>query len=516
MDMATLAMSSSKRERAAAGDEMAGGRWRAPLLLLTPLVLLMVASFFFVETDPDYWWHLRTGRLIVETRAVPHTDSYSFTARGQPWVTQEWLTEVLLYTVQRVAGYAGNVALFGVIGAGAALLVYATCRRRGLGEPAAALLMCWSFALGFRLANVRPQLITALLLAASAYLLTRYRQGARWALWPFPPLLLLWVNLHGGFIIGLGLLGLTLAGETIAKLRRRDHAPLTPLLAVTLASSAATLLNPGGPATLLYPLTYASGTNASSRYVLEWQSPNFHDRGMLVFAFSLALGLALGIAARPLGPTDLLWALTFALLGLQSTRHVPLYGIIVTPLLGARLLAVAPGLGRPLARWRRPGSLAITWALIPLIVLAGAKATAEGQPLQWGREPSPAGYPVAAADYLAGHELAGNLFNQYRWGGYLIYRLYPRYPVYVDGRADPFSDRVIDDYRAITRLDPGWQALLGRYGVALAVIENESPLAGAPRADPTWRELARGDVDALFARATAAVPPAHTLNQRAP
>lgn len=476
----------------------------------------MFASFFFVATDPDYWWHERTGRLIVETGVVPHHDAYSYTARGRPWVTQEWLTEVILFTVQRGAGYAGNVALFGAIGVGTALLVYATCRARGLGEPAAALLMFWSFGLSFRLANVRPQLLTAFLLALTAYLLTRYRQGARRSLWPFPLLFVLWVNLHGGFVIGLGMLGLTVAGETIAKLRRRDHAPLGPLLATTLVSGAATLLNPGGLATLLYPFSYASGANPSSRFVAEWQSPDFHDRSMLLFAFSLILALALGIAARPLGPTELLWAISFALLGLQSTRHVPLYGVVVTPLLGARLLAIAPGLGRALAGWRRPGSIAVAWLLVPLIALAGTEAWAQGQRLQLGREPGAAGYPQRSADYLAAHQLEGNLFNEYHWGGYLIYRLYPRYPVFVDGRADPFPDRVLDDYRAIARLQPGWQALLASYGVTVAVVDRTGPLAGALRADPGWRELARGDIDSLFARQGLAGQAGPAMNLLAP
>src|SRR5207248_6583150 len=113
-----------------------------------------------------------TGQEIVETGMLPRVDRYSFTVADTPWVTHEWLTEVLFYLVQQRFGYAGDVALFGLIGALTALTVYATCRLRGLGEPAAAILMLWATAMGMVMANVRPQMLTNLLLAVSVLLLT--------------------------------------------------------------------------------------------------------------------------------------------------------------------------------------------------------------------------------------------------------------------------------------------------------------------------------------------------------
>jgi hypothetical protein len=148
----------------------------------------MVARSFIFVTDPDYWWHVRTGQLIVETGALPRVDGFSYTVAGQAWVTHEWLTQVAFFLIERQFGYAGNVALFALLGGCAALAVYATCRLRGLGEPVAAMLMLATWASWTSLANVRPQVVTALLVAILALLLTLNRQGHQRALWPIPPL----------------------------------------------------------------------------------------------------------------------------------------------------------------------------------------------------------------------------------------------------------------------------------------------------------------------------------------
>src|SRR5437763_2678888 len=229
--------------------------------------------------------------------------------------------------------------------------------------------MLWAAAMAMGSANVRPQVVTPFLLAACALLLTLYKQGHARALWPLPPLLALWVNLHGGDVIGLVLLGLTVPGEALARALGRPAAPLRPLLAVTALAAAATLLSPHGLEALRYPFSYVGSDNAMMRYIVEWQSPDFHRPELLIFAASLLLAIVLGVGRRPLGPTEALWALLLALMGLQSVRHIALYGIVVTPLLGARLRAEIPALGRSLALWRRPRLLAITWPLVALCML---------------------------------------------------------------------------------------------------------------------------------------------------
>src|SRR5439155_9436770 len=143
--------------------------------------------------------------------------------------------------------------------------------------------------------------------------------------------------LHGGYAIGLGLLGLTVVGEGLARALGRPAAPLRPLVAITALSGAATLVSPHGLEGLRYPFSYLGSENAMMQYITEWQSPNFHLAYLLVFAASLLLGLMVGIWRRPLGPSEALWAVALGLMGLQSVRHIALYAVVATPLLGARL-----------------------------------------------------------------------------------------------------------------------------------------------------------------------------------
>jgi hypothetical protein len=361
-------------------------------------------------------------------------------------------------------------------------------------------------------------MLTGLFLAFAAYLLTRYRQGARRALWPLPPLMALWVNLHGGYIIGLALIGLTLLGALLEAFRRfplraptryrgypaalrASLGPLRPLLLVTVLATAATLLSPHGFEALTYPFTtYAGTANASQRYVYEWQSPDFHQPLLLVFAASLLFAVALGVTGRPLDPTALLWMLGFAFLALQSMRNIALYAIIATPLLAARLSAEIPAFARSVAAWRRPALLALGWPPVLLIVLAVLLLPDKRKDLQLGRAPNAAGYPTGAVALLRSPDLRGNLFNEYHWGGYLIYEHYPDRPVFIDGRIDVYGDTLAERYLEAAQVRPGWRQVLDQYDIRLALVARDGPLAVALAAEPGWRSLYRGEAEQLFIR----------------
>lgn len=479
------------------------------LLIVAPFLMLIALTFWFSQTDPDYWWHVRTGQLILDTGQLPRTDPFSFTSAGTPWVTHEWLTEVIFALIARHFGYVGNVALCALLGAGTAAVVWLTARKHGLGDRAATLLMIWAFAIMLPLTNVRPQMVTMLGLALTALLLTQYRDGATRALWFLPPLLLLWVNLHGGYVIGLVLLGLTIVGETITLTRDQPLGARPrlrvpgPLIVATVAATLATLVNPHGIEALRYPFTYIGTGNASQRFIAEWQSPDFHSAAFLPLAASLLVGLLVGYASRPVRPTELLWTATLTLMALQSTRHAPLYAIVVLPLLGARLRERLPRWPQALARLRPALATALPlfgWTFL-IVGLGALLVGGTTLPLQTGAAPRAEGYPVAGAAYLRAHpELGGNLFNTYAWGGYLIDQLYPARQVFIDGRADVHGDALVTRARATERLAPDWRDALAGWDIRLVLVEKDGPLATALRDDPGWRELLAGPVERLFVR----------------
>ena len=334
-------------------------RWRASLasarvqalsFLLAPALLFIATRPLVVTTDPDYWWHVRTGQYIYETGTLPRSDIYSYTSAGQSWVTHEWLTELLFYLGSRAGGYALLAAVFAVISGLTWLAIYAACRQRGMGEVGALLLMLWGFVMAAGSVNVRPQGITTLLLALCALILTRYRQGESKPLYLLPPLFALWVNLHGGYAIGLGLIALTVAGQALELWLRRTTVSLRPLLLAAVAALAATLLNPHGLTALTYPLSYASSGNASMLYLSEWQSPDFHLPFFLIFAASLLVIMVVGLTRQPLGLVEALWAIAFAFLALRSGRNIALYAVMVTPLVVRTPAGGAAGLPPHAAR----------------------------------------------------------------------------------------------------------------------------------------------------------------------
>lgn len=478
------------------------GRRGLVALILAPLLLLVFVQPFEVLTDPDYWWHVRTGQYMYQTRSIPFADFYSYTAAGRPWVAHEWLTELLFYLVAAHVGYVGNVVLFGLLGALTALAVYAMCRQRGVGELASAVLMLWSTAMAAPALNVRPQVVTTFLVALLALLLTRYGNGHSRALWPLPLIFLLWVNLHGGYLIGLALLGLAVVGSAFPDGLRAPRPPPRSLLAVSALSGLATLLNPRGLEAWLYPFSYFGKGNASLKYVAEWQSANFHDPSTLVFASSLLLLVALGVARKPLGTVEVLWTIALTLLALQSMRNIALYAAVVLPLIGARLQHEWPAFRGSLVAWRRPFLLALICLALLVVVAATSISRLSKTTPQIGWLPNDAGYPRGAVDYLVAHDLRGNLFNVYGWGGYLIDRLYPERRVFIDGRIDVYGNSLGKQYDLVSNVGPGWQAVLDRYQVRIALVQTGTPLAAALAVDHHWRETYGDSVAELFVRST--------------
>ena len=162
-------------------------------------------------TDPDLWWHLRTGQLIVQNHEVFHADPYSYTRFGQPWVDHEWLSQVLIFGLYRLAGWGGLIVGFGAVIAAAFLVVFLRCPGRPYVAGVITLLGAFASAPSW---GVRPQMLTLLLASLLLLILERSYQRPR-LLWWTPPLMLLWVNLHAGYAVGLALMVLFLVGDAL-------------------------------------------------------------------------------------------------------------------------------------------------------------------------------------------------------------------------------------------------------------------------------------------------------------
>jgi len=533
--------------------------------LLLLVVFASIASFPLARaTDIDFWWHRRTGALIADTGTVPTTDPFSYTAAGRPWVVHEWLWDLGIYWIVAHGGYLLAVLLSAVVLTCTFAILYRLLRRLGANEIAASVFVLWAAALALPCVGVRPREFTFLFfviyvsrlidyrgVAASSPALLRgrrwpqrrepegverdrladdeaphsadlppsgpllcgitrhgggpgWRPLARYPLWLLPPLMVLWVNLHGGFVLGLGLLALYIAGEVWE--RWRAGAPLPRhLLAVGAATLIAALLNPQGPWRLLYPFGYYLATqgNPSFDIVTEFQSPSFHQPLSLLFACGILLLMLVGLRRSRPQVVEGLWAVAFTAQALVAVRQMSVAALVLAPLMVAELCERF-GWMRTLPQVRLPRRLvAVNWLLLLLLIGAGAVyATGPrvAPMLQLGREPNPGAMPVAGADYIEQHQLPDPVFNEQAWGGYLISRWYPQRKVFIDGRIDMYGTDVVSEYFQVTTARPQWSAILDRYGVRTVLAEKDSALSVLLAASGMWERVFTGKVEDVFIR----------------
>lgn len=440
--------------------------------------------------DPDFWWHLRTGQQIVATHSVPHFDSYSHTKFGAPWVAHEWLSEVLIYALYRSARYVGLIVAFAIFIASAFWLAF----RRSEGRPyIAGIATLWGAIATIPFWGIRPQMLSLLLTSVFLFLLDRFDRTERaWVLWWMPPLMAIWVNLHGGFAIGLALVAVAIGCKLLDALmdvqaRPRALAAARTLAVVMAACLFAVAINPNGYRMYRYPLETLASPSIQG-YIAEWASPNFHLPEMQAFALLLIVTfsvLALG-GKRPSMRNFLLLVVT-AFAALRSARHVPLFAIIAIPMLAAAVDSILAQRNQLL--WLRLPTTAppktalnfvIALALVLLCVLR-LRSVVNSQPLLEARES-----PVAAVEHIHQQHLPGPIFNSYEWGGYLIWTLYPDYRVFVDGRSDMYGDQFLTEFVHTYKAENDWHEVLRRFDVKTVVLPPEAPLTVALREDPEW------------------------------
>lgn len=439
-------------------------------------ILGAVAAAFFViltvvrgPVDADYWWHLATGRLILESGSVPAVDPFSFAYDG-PWVAHEWLGEVVIAALVDTVGFPATAALFGGMTAAALLLPAFVLHRRGVQVKA---LLPWMVIGTYALASyatVRPQVISWLMLAALIGLLIGIGAADRYRPWLVIPLMLAWANLHGLWVVGLGVIGIyaafTLVGRTALAPRRWTA------VGMLAGAAVASMLTPAGPAGLLYPLRYLRQDDWGTAFIAEWQSADFTDPRQFGIAL-LILGVILFGRRATSG-----WLATIAVIGLASAvlavRNAPLAVVLSLPMLA---LALDAWLGAPRevppgrASQRRFLELGVAGVLIAAMLVVLPQATS-------GSEASV--FPTAAFDRLEEVDPDARLLVDYDWGGYAIHRLSDAGgQVFIDGRSDMYPREIFEDYLAIRGADDGWEALLDRYEVEAILLPADAPLIRA-------------------------------------
>ena len=481
-------------------------------LTLRQLFFIVLFLGLFLMTlrpiaDPDFWWHLRTGQLIFQTRAIPHIDPFSFTKAGGVWITHEWLSELIIYLLFKLGGYGLLIFAFSILITGAFYFSYlrAPMKSRPYIAGFALLLGALSTAPTW---GVRPQMLSLFFASLFLYFLDHYQTSAKLKfILPLPLLTLLWVNLHAGYLIGLSLIAFFIIGGLtdllLLEFQIIKHPYPSPtlrsilILCGTLAICIlVTIINPNGIKILTYPFQTLFSPSMQ-QFIQEWFSPDFHQIIWLPFAFIILGLIGLGmVSKKSISPTNIILTLVFGYAALRSMRNIPFFAISVIPILAEQvdsMIEIRTN-GRTPSRmfhYLVPPLLAI------LVLLTGLRFFQVARSQSQTESDS---FPKAAVDWILSNRPSGNIFNSYGWGGYLIWRAYPEYKVFIDGRADVYGDSFLYDYMTIYRSEPGWEDKLKNQGVQTVIVEPNAPLANTLLASQSWKIVFEDKISVIFKR----------------
>ena len=455
-------------------------------------------------SDPDLWWHLRTGQWIMETGHIPHSDPFSFTRAGSPWISHEWLSEVAFYEIWIQSGEGGLIVFAAIVTTAGFMLLY--LRSPGKPQWAAAAVTLGALAAA-PTSGVRPQMFTFTLASLLLWLLDRGQERPRLLIW-IPFLFLLWLNLHAGFALGPVLLvayGTGLVWEVVVGDTRWQEARpyFLRILLVLIACLALVPLNPSGAQLYRYPLDVLRSA-AMRSVIIEWFPPNFHQlRYLPLFLTWLALLWALSSSqSRPKARVLVPLFLTL-IAALDAVRHIPLFVLLATPVISGafagRWSRVEASSAVPLSSAPRL-RLAFRW--IVLVLMAGFALTRWGGLIRNQARTEAELYPTQAIEFLRSRKMPSRLFVYYDWGGYAIWKLYPDYRVFVDGRADLYGDDLLHQFQEAGQLRDGWEQVLDRWGVQAVLVSPSSALAQGLLLDPRWGSEYRDSKAILFVLAS--------------
>ena len=465
---------------------------RGEALLLRLLLLLMaLAATLSPIRNYDYWWHLRTGALILDEMAVPRADPFSFTAAGSPWVDHEWLAQVLMYLGHVLLGPGALVLVKSGLVILLGLLMVRYLQREGHGPAGASVLVLLALAgASFRI-DVRPELATLLLVPLTLHLVIRARDAdSAGPLLGVVVLTAVGINLHVGVLLVPALLaagwcasllasvaarGAAANGVSAGKATAGSAAPLDRFLRrlawTTLASLLAVGANPRGFAVYAVPFQLRNLLTSLSLQNQEWIRPA-PEQFPLFFA---ALGLSAVVLLAGIRSTDPVAAPALLICGALAVLHLRNIGLF--------FLVLPYGIGRParalvdlvkttvLYRWGtqgekvRPGLIAAMVLLLssfPLF-LALPPRPSIGLGMAGDNEPS------AAVDFLQREGVGGRLFNDVRFGGYLIWRRHPAAKVFIDGRNEIYGELLRDIGQALEG-PVAWKALIDAHGIDAAFL----------------------------------------------
>jgi hypothetical protein len=480
----------------------------ADIFFLCPFLLLALKSGNSLLNDGDTGYHVRTGEYILQNWAVPRADIFSYIEPPLAWTAHEWLSEVIMAVVHNASGLTGVALFFAILIGITYFLLFRFAQSLNCNLAATVLLVVFATAASSLHWLARPHVFSLVLMVGWYAILDNYQRGRKDHLSVLPLLMVLWVNLHGGFVLGLLLLGVYLSGNLGTYLfggsRERGLAGprLKRLALMGAACLVATLLNPRGYHLLAFPFSLVSNRFLMDN-VTEFLSPNFHNA--LPYKYFLLFTLALlSMSRKRLDVIEVILLVFFTYMSLYSARYIPLFAIIATPIL-LRQLQTALRRESPFAEFIQQRSRNLErldasakshlWPVLAVILVC---ALALGRLIEFkfnDREK-----PVAAVEFLKAAHLQGKMFNDDEFGDYVIYAAWPQYKVFFDGRSDMYGETWGRQYTKVARLSPDWGRVVEKQGFSWMFLPARSPLAVVLLRDENWQLIYSDSVARIFVK----------------
>jgi len=474
------------------------------IFILSFYLVLVLGTNLFRDGDPGR--HITFGRYILSTMTLPQTDLFAFTTKNVPLPSYEWLAQIIFAIGYNLMGLNGVVLVVAFVLSTTFTLAYREMIRRQLPILVSFGFTIWIVVLTMIHWLARPHIFSLLFLIILVPRLARLAEGKKVLLWEFPLILLLWANTHAGFIFAFAIWFAFIAGNLWESLQ--NHSKLinpvfSKLLLTAFLSFGATLFNPSGWGLWKFMTSFV-GNKYLIEIAGETRSVDFHTvSGWLV---SMTLALIIIILSRSMQKRPTYESFLIAgwlMIGLYGIRNIPQFSIVTIPLVAEHAKSVL-GIFPPLKRLEsqiesieaqlRGWVLPITVCTILTVLLAlGVKLDSTKQ----GYHFNTVEYPVEAVNWIEKNPQQGHMFNYFAWGGYLIYRMWPNYEVFLDGQMI-YIEPLVRDYEQILHSDAGWENKLDQYTIQWILVPPEERIAQTLYQDAKWEVMYKDQTAIIF------------------
>lgn len=490
--------------------------------ILDVFFLLLLFYIIFVDAgahilkDADTGFHIMVGRFFLENGHVPTSDIYSFTVPGQQWVAFSWGTGVLFALMDKLMQLNGVVLLCLSLIMLTLFVIYKLLMKWEINFFIIALSMFLLTSLTSVHWLARPHLFTIVLTCLTFYFLELANENKKYY-YPIPIIMMLWVNLHPGFISGFFLLILYFFGNLIESLITKDDAlkklfkqRLIAIGIVFVVSFLLTLVNPYG----IESYYYIYDTLKSSWIVnitLEYLSPNFHGTyAVIVYEAVILAFIFLGLRGknRVLDMPKILVFLLWAHLSLFAQRNIAIFAVIAVPCFALVLQDFLDSFNlehfKQMSDRFLRAEKALKYHLWPIMLIVFVIFCSINNHSLVDKQVvnchfSEKYLPVKALKYLEKAPLKGNMFNLDNWGGYIIYA-YPEIKVFMDGRLDMYQEDFIGEYQKVVQVTPEWDSVLDKYKVDWVLISNSTLLKNMLGHSKSWEPYYTDDLASIYKR----------------